>query len=128
MFNVPTINTKLKNKASILAIKLPEYPNKPLAISVKYLKKKSLYQSSIDDVNFVVLTDKSGANRVYYSKDLKFKKYDQNKKVIDFNGTSWIVFEDCLENIHGETLSRIHTFNAFWFGWQAAYPNTKLIK
>ncbi len=128
MFNVPTINTKLKNKASILAIKLPEHPDKPLAISVKYLKKKSLYQSSIDDVNFIVLTDKSGANRVYYSKDLKFKKYDQHKDAIDANGVSWTVFEDRLENNQGDTLQRIHTFNAFWFGWQAAYPNTKLIK
>lgn len=128
MFNVPFIDKKLKNKASVLAIKLPEYPNKPLAISVDFLKKHPIYETSIMDTNFIVLTDTSGANRVYYTNDLRFKSYDQNNSIKDISGRHWTVFENRLESTSGDILPRINTFNTFWFGWQAAYPNTKLIK
>ncbi len=128
MFNVPSVDGKLKNKQSILAVRLPQYPSQPVAISVKYLKKKPVYQSSIEDINFVVLTDKTGANRVYDAGDLTFKKFDQKTTAFDSSGTPWTVYEDRLENDAGDIRPRIHTFNAFWFGWQAAYPETKLIK
>ncbi|MFC4634445.1 DUF3179 domain-containing protein [Dokdonia ponticola] len=128
MFNVPAVNGKLKNKESILAIKLPEYPEQPLAIAVKFLKKNPIYQSSIGDQRFVVFTDKTGANRVYDAFNLNFKKYDQNTTAVDANGNSWTIYEDRIQNTSGDVRLRIHTFNAFWFGWQAAYPHTKLIK
>jgi len=128
MFNVPSVDRKLKNKQSILAIRLPEYPEESLAISVKYLKQNPIYQSTIGDTQFVVLTDQTGANRVYDATNLKFKKYDQNITTIDATGTTWTVYEDRIENASGEIRSRIHTFNAFWFGWQAAYPDTTLVK
>ena len=128
MFNVPSVNGKLKNKQSILAIRLPEYPEQPLAISVKYLKKNPVYQSTIGDTRFVVFTDKTGANRVYNARNLNFKKYDQKLTATDARGGVWTVYEDRIENSSGEVRPRIHTFNAFWFGWQAAYPDTKLVK
>jgi len=128
MFNVPSVDEKLKNKQSILAIRLPEYPEQPLAISVKYLKKNPIYQSTIGDTRFVVFTDKTGANRVYNATNLNFKKYDQKFTATDARGGVWTVYEDRLENTSGEIRTRIHTFNAFWFGWQAAYPETKLVK
>ncbi|WP_299681170.1 DUF3179 domain-containing protein [uncultured Dokdonia sp.] len=128
MFNVPTVDGKLKNKQSILAIRLPDYPEQPLAISVKYLKKNPVYQSTIGESRFVVFTDKTGANRVYDATHLNFKKYDQYTKATDIRGETWTVYEDRIENASGEIRPRIHTFNAFWFGWQAAYPDTKLVK
>ncbi len=128
MFNVPSVNGKLKNKESILAIRLPKYPEQPLAISVKFLQKKPIYQSSIGDQRFVVFTDKTGANRVYDAFNLNFKKFDQNTMAVDANGNTWTIYEDRIENTSGDVRLRIHTFNAFWFGWQAAYPHTKLIK
>jgi len=128
MFNVPSVDRKLKNKQSILAIRLPEYPEQPLAISVKYLKKNPVYQSTIGDTRFVVFTDKTGANRVYDATNLNFKKYDQHSTAIDLRGDTWTIYEDRIENSSGKVRPRIHTFNAFWFGWQAAYPDTKLIK
>lgn len=128
MFNVPSVDGKLKNKQSILAIRLPDYPEQPLAISVKYLKKNPVYQSTIGDTRFVVFTDKTGANRVYDANNLNFKKYDQKLTAIDARGQTWTVYEDRIENASGEVRPRIHTFNAFWFGWQAAYPDTKLVK
>ncbi len=128
MFNVPKLHKKLKNKQSILAIKLPKYPKQPLAISVQFLKKNPLYTLMIGTDNLVVLTDKTGANRVYESGNIKFKSYDQQRKLIDNTGAIWTLSENKLINKRGKELPRIHTFNAFWFGWKAAYPNTELIK
>ena len=60
---------------------------------------------------------------------------DSDKKSKDdaINGLTNIgnirtLYEDRLESEKGTILKRIHTFNAFWFGWKAAYPNTKLVK
>ena len=128
MFNVPRTDQKLKHKQSILAIKLPEYPGKELAISVKFLKKNPLYSGNIDNTNFVVLTDKTGANRVYETKGNRFTNFDQNNTVTDQLGGTWTLYENRLEHTNGKTLLRIPTYNAFWFGWKAAYPDTKLIK
>ena len=42
---------------------------------------------------------------------------------------SWNVTENYLENTAtGERLERLQSFNAFWFGFKAAFPDTKLIK
>ncbi len=128
MFNVPKLHKKLKNKQSILAIRLPNYPEQPYAISVKFLKKNPLYALTIAQTNMVVLTDKTGANRVYEIGNTKFSSYDQKRKLIDTNNSVWTVSENQLKNERGKELPRVHTFNAFWFGWKAAYPETKLIK
>ena len=128
MFNVPKINKKLKNKQSILAIRLPEITDKTIAISTKFLNKKSIYQDKLEETNFVVFTDKSGANRVYFSENIEFENYDKTDVVTDKNGIKWKLYENRLESANGQTLKRLHSFNAFWFGWKAAYPNTKLIK
>ncbi len=128
MFNVPKLSNRLKNKASILAIRFPELQEKPLAISVQYLKKHPVYHGRVGDRKFVVLTDKTGANRVFNTAALTFKTYDQQQTVTDENNQQWTVYENRLENDKGDVLERIHTFNAFWFGWKAAYPNTRLVK
>lgn len=128
MFGVPTLDKKLKNKQPILAIRLPESSERPLAISTKFLKKNPIYHDAIGDTRFVVLTDKSGANRVYKSGSLRFEKYTGGATAMDDTGTVWTIHEDRLETTSGETLPRLETFNAFWFGWQAAFPSTRLVK
>lgn len=131
MFAVPKVeDEKIKNKQSILAIRLQADGNiPPLAISVRFLKKHPIYHCKIGSTNLLVLTDKTGANRVYEIGDRRFKKYHSAQNLlIDKQGTKWIVYEDRLKNDTGDTLKRFQAFNAFWFGWQAAYPNTVLIK
>lgn len=128
MFNVPSIDRKLKNKQSILAIRLQEYPYDPVAISTKFLAKNKVYSLVIKDQKLTVLTDNSGGNRVFSTGNTMFKKYKVSTQVIDDEGIVWTVFEDFLENDNGEQLERVPSFNAFWFGWKAAYPDTKLIK
>jgi len=128
MFNVPDPDRTLKYKQSILAIRLPEITTNSIAISTRFLKKHSVYNGQLDTISFVVLTDTSGANRVYYSDNIQFSTYNKNDKATDENGTVWYVHENQLVSETGRVLKRLHSFNAFWFGWKAAYPDTKLIK
>lgn len=128
MFNVPEVDRKLKNKQSVLAIRFPELAEPPLAISVKYLKKNPIHHDKIGDNQFVVFTDDTGANRVFETQGRTFTFYDQNKTAKDDQGDTWTVHENKLVNSKDKVLERVHTFNAFWFGWQSAYPETRLVK
>ena len=128
MFNVPSIDKKLKNKQSILAVRLQAYPYDPVAISTKFLNKKNIYRFRIKEVQLTVLTDASGGNRLFETEDVILKKYQGSAQLLDNQGELWTLYEDFLENEMGRRLERVPTFNAFWFGWKAAYPETKLIK
>lgn len=80
MFNVPKIDTSLKNKQSILAIKLPDN-SETIAVSVDFLKKNPVYHNTIGTTNFVVFTDKTGANRTYKNGATNFLKFDDKNSI-----------------------------------------------
>ncbi|MEM9142753.1 MAG: DUF3179 domain-containing (seleno)protein [Bacteroidota bacterium] len=129
MFNVPELDTSLKNKQSILAIRIPGSTDKSMALSVDFLKENPIYHNAIGDTGFVVFTDSTGANRVYGTEGTYFVKYNPSTGVaIDRNGLEWKVKENTLVAPDGKTRKRLHSFNAFWFGWKAVYPETQLIK
>jgi len=128
MFNTPFNNQSLRNKDEILAIRHPDYPNDQLAIAVEFLEENSVYANRVGDINFVVLTDKSGGNRVYVTGGIVFRKYDHETTAVDSSGTSWKVTEKNLIAEDGRTLERLPSFRAFWFGWYAAFPRTRLVK
>lgn len=128
MFNTPFNNKSLRNKDEILALRHPDYPNDPLALSVNYLKNNPVHADRIGEIHLVVLTDKSGANRVYRTGGSKFLAYDQQDKAIDSTGTPWRVTERNLVAADGRTLERLPSHRAFWFGWYAAFPHTRLVK
>ncbi|WP_394749203.1 DUF3179 domain-containing protein [Spongiimicrobium salis] len=126
MFTVPKIDRSLKNKDEILAIRLPNSKDN-YAISSKYLRKNPIFESKIGAVNYVVFTDKTGAHRVYKSKNLRFTSYDGKSTALDNKGVSWNLTEEGMENANGDTLERFPSHNAFWFGYKAAYPEVQLI-
>ena len=129
MFNVPFKDNRLKNKQEILALRFPEYPDEQLAISTKFLLKNSVYHDSIGDESFVVFTDRTGGNRVYETGGLKFTTYDRKESIVDQNGDPWTLYEDRIEKSNGsKILKRVPYHRAFWFGWHAAYPDTRLVK
>ncbi|MFT5656846.1 MAG: hypothetical protein ACI9KN_000115, partial [Gammaproteobacteria bacterium] len=108
----------------------PGISQQTMAISADLLSNKPVYKNKLDDLNFVVLTDASGAsgaNRVYESKDINFVAYDQDIKATDSKGKQWTLSEDKLVNA-GVELARLPAHRAFWFGWFSAYPETILIK
>lgn len=131
MFSVPKIESeKIDNKQSILAIRFQDDSSEtPVAISVKFLNKNPVYHYKIDSTTLLILTDKTGANRAYEVGNKSFKKFNRSENYVkDQNGHHWTIHENYLINDEGERLNRFQTYNAFWFGWQAAYPNSILIK
>jgi hypothetical protein len=76
----------------------------------------------------VVLTDASGANRVYEATGIRFESWDGEASARDRLGRGWKVGEDGLSGPAGERLKRLPAHRAFWFGWYAAYPDTGLVR
>ena len=128
MFNVPKRDDRLPNKAEVLALRLPQMPGVALAVAADFLASHPVYHDRIGDVNLVVLTDASGANRVYEARDVSFVSWDKLAAARDSRGRSWKMDEAALSGPNGETLKRLPAHRAFWFGWHAAYPATRLVK
>ncbi len=128
MFSISTSDDRLKNKSEVLALLLPERDPQPLAISAEFLNRHPVFTERQGAQSFVVLTDMSGANRVYDSTGVHFVAYDSNATATDSKGVHWKVGEDDLSATGGRRLARLPAHRAFWFGWHAAYPHTRLIK
>ena len=67
MFEVPRIDTRLKNKAEVLVLR-PETIGKnawPVAIAVERLRREPVYRSRPAGAGFVVITSKAGANMLF---------------------------------------------------------------
>ena len=127
MFNVPKLDDRLSNKAEVLTLLAGPYPSEALAISAEYLQNQPVYHDQIGGSTFVVLTDNSGANRVYESPDTVFIEWDGKEIAVDDKGVRWTVREDALAAADGRRLLRRSGHRAFWFGWYSAYPHTRLV-
>ncbi|MFT5113129.1 MAG: hypothetical protein ACI8P9_002457 [Parasphingorhabdus sp.] len=131
MFNVPKTDNRLANKDEVVALVFPDSPDSQLAISAKFLTGNPFYQDQLGTTSFVVLTDTSGANRVYNNtasaEKHEFVSYNGANIVNDANGMRWTMSEAELVAEDGTTLQRLPSHRAFWFGWYAAYPKTRLV-
>ena len=127
MFTVPQRDERLPNKAEVLALRLAQAPGDMLAIGADFLRTQPVYQTRIGNTDVVVLTDASGANRVYESRAWTFASWDQASSARDSRGKTWQVEESRLAGPDGESLMRLPGHRAFWFGWHAAFPQTRLI-
>ena len=128
MFGVPKLDDRLPNKAEVLALRVGGNPGERLAISAEYLLANRVHHDRLDRREFVVLTDASGANRVYESRGVRFESWDGGARARDRLGRSWTVAEDKLTGPDGQSLTRLPAHRAFWFGWYAAFPDTRLVK
>lgn len=128
MFGVPKLDTRLPNKAEVLALRTSGKPGEQLAIAADFLAANRVYHDRLGAQAFVVLTDASGANRVYESRNLRFVSWDGDARARDGTGKTWQVTEDSLLGPGGAALKRLPAHRAFWFGWYAAYPATRLVK
>ena len=128
MFGVPKRDERLPNKAEVLALRLPQAPGEVLAIAADFLATRPVYHARIGNINFVVLTDTGGANRVYESRELTFASWDSAAAARDGRGNVWQVDESRLRGPNGEILKRLPAHRAFWFGWYATFPDTRLVK
>jgi len=128
MFSVPLRDTRLKNKAEVLALRVADPSDERLAISADFLLKNPLYHDSIGTVSFVVLTDPSGANRVYETGARRFTSWNPDANSVDEEDRTWKISEAELTSPTGDSLTRLPAHRAFWFGWHAAYPKTRLVR
>ena len=62
MFSVPKLDARLSHKAQVIALRVE---NEQLAISADFLAKNPVYSDKLGEKKILVLTDASGANRVY---------------------------------------------------------------
>lgn len=125
MFTTPFEDKRLKNKQEVVALR---FTGGELAIDTAFLGKNPLYTDSIGLQDFLVVTDSSGSSRVYDRKDVRFTKYDGVSTLQDSARTAWTLKEEHLVAKDGRTLARLPSHRAFWFGWHASFPSTRLVK
>ena len=128
MFSVPVLDRRLKNKDEVFTVLLARHPEAPLAMSAAFLARTPVHHDAIEGTALVVLTDPSGANRAYASEDVTFTHYDGDRSVEDETGMTWTMDEHALTAEDGRVLRRLPAQRAFWFGWFAAFPNTRLVR
>jgi hypothetical protein len=127
MFTVPELDRRLKNKDEVLGLVFPIIDATPLALASDFLSKNPIYEDAIGALEFVVLTDDSGAHRVYERGPEHFAEWDGNSTLVDGEGLRWLLEESTLTSEQGSERGRLPAHRAFWFGWFSAYPDTRLV-
>ncbi len=127
MFTVPKVDSRLPNKAEVLVLRFGSSSSSTV-LAVDDLSNSSVYRGVVGDQPYVVLTDRSGAHRVYDGTGVDFESYDGSDVAVDRSGVEWRVKEDDLEGSAGVRRARLPTHRAFWFGWIAAFPDTDLVR
>ena len=127
MFSISTSDDRLNNKDEVLALIFPDHSDQSMAIAAEYLQSNPVYHNALGNLDFVVLTDSTGANRVYQTDGVMIVDYDRESTAIDDKGRPWQLSEDGLRS-DNHRLARLPAHRAFWFGWHAAYPETRLIR
>lgn len=128
MFNTPFNADELDNKQEILGLRLPGAPDDQVAIDTAFLANNPIYAEQVGFQDVVVFTDASGANRVYDPQGVNFASYDGDLAIVDIEGVAWALAEDGLTAEDGRMLPRLAAHRAFWFGWYAAFPETRLVQ
>ena len=116
---------RLDNKEEVVALR---FTGGELAIDTAFLSKNPLYADSIGLQDFLVVTDTDGSSRVYDHDNVQFAQYDGEFTLKDDTGVSWTLEEDRLVAADGRSLARLPSHRAFWFGWHASFPSTRLVK
>lgn len=135
MFQVSRTDTRLRNKDEVLVMQLPQGSQveagrlAPVAIDLRLLRRQRVYNFVVGGQRYVVLTDDTGANRVYAS---SVEMVPQRVATVlkDATGVTWRVTESALvaESAALPAAPRISAQRAFWFGWFAQFPETDLLK
>jgi Protein of unknown function (DUF3179) len=127
MFPVPEQDVRLANKAEVLVPRFGRPGDKPLAIESAFLRANPVWHGRYGERDFAVLTDRSGAHRVYaLPTGARVASYDGDRAVVLASG-EWLRMSEPALAGPTSTLARLPAHNAFWFGWRAAHPDTLLV-
>ena len=129
MFDVPERDRRLKNKDEVLAMLLSPASGgeEALAVSARFLRKNPVFRTGLAGRTLTIVTTSAGANRVFDTGDRKFERLLDDDRVVDDAGETWKVTEDALVS-EDARLERVPAYRAFWFGWFAQFPETRLIR
>jgi Protein of unknown function (DUF3179) len=134
MFTVPGDDDRLKNKDEVLVL-LVEPPGGgspvPVALAADLLRQRRLFPIAVGGRSLLVVTSPAGANRVYDVAEAKLPFRLVNDDLVEADGgRRYRVTEESLapEGTDGPALPRVAARRAFWFGWRAQYPDTKLFQ
>ena len=131
MFQVPETDNRLRNKDEVLVMLIESSSGtgdrQPVAISTEFLDDNRVYPFEVDGRSYVVITSEKGANRVFEAGEVRFRRDDDSDRIRDRGGRRWTVSEDALVS-GDDRLGRVTANRAFWFGWYAQFPETRLIK
>src|SRR5262249_14171173 len=133
MFEVSKADKRLRNKAEVLVMNLETAAGSatrvPIAIDAEFLKKRPVYAFLGGDRPLLVLTSVRGANRVYETA-VRFPNQKVESTVVDETGRWWRVTEAALvlATDPSTRAPRVAAQRAFWFGWYAQFPETRLIR
>ena len=132
MFEVPALDDRLNSKDEVLVLQVADASGvrQPLAIATDYLDSHRLHHLEHADRQFVVVTSRRGANRVYDAGDVRFTRQLDDDRVVDEGGEVWRIEEAALVAVSDSTRRRARRVapRAFWFGWYAQLPETVLIR
>ncbi len=132
-FEVSNKDRRLKNKAEVLVLQVRPAaggPAEPVAIDADYLADTPVFHFEAAGRRLLVVTTRQGANRVYSlgSHTVVFEARPSSGSLVDTAGRRWRQTEEALTLDDGSvSLPRYVAHRAFWFGWYAQYPATRLI-
>jgi hypothetical protein len=144
MFEVPKTDARLRNKDEVLVMLVEPAGGRsndaedrePVAIAARLLASNRLYPFEAASRNFVVVTSPQGANRVYdlgagRPPALRLRPdglIELRHEVVYRATEDALIPERESDQRRGQWFPRIAARRAFWFGWVAQYPDTRLLK
>ncbi len=124
MFPVAGIADSLPIKEQVFGL---TFGGTARAYSRPALANVPVLNDTIGGQDAVIITVAAGGVRAYDRGGITFQT-GPGGQLQDEDGVEWRVFEDALENVEdpGRRLARLPSRDAYWFGWQAFYPDTEL--
>ena len=132
VFEVPELDTRLENKAEVFVMLVtgPGGERIPVATSAAFLSKRPVHQIEVAGRSIVIVTSPAGANRAYDAGGRRFTPRMTDATIADDGGGAWRVTEEALVSVTAPAvrLPRLAGQRAFWFGWRAQFPDTRLVR
>ena len=124
MFPVAGIDDRLDIKAQVFGL---TFDGEARAYLRSDLAQVPVLNDTVGEQDVVIITMADGGVRAYDRDGLQFQSA-RDGAVTDDKGRLWHVLEDALENARdpSQTLERLPSRDAYWFGWHAFYPHTDL--
>ena len=133
MFPAWNRDARLETKSEVLAITIGDAHK---AYPIKVLRQERVVNDEVVGTGVVVIaSSRSTGARVYAREGQVFSLPSEGETfgdlplaLVDSDGVEWTVTEDALVSASdpSETLARLPSHPAFWFGWFAFHPDTLL--